>query len=102
RRQAGEVRRRPRLQVGIVDEGDAGLVRFRKIEFGGRDRLDPVRTEQFADFPYLAFIVAGDDQLAGQQLVGHRPVALSCAAKMSAQPMRARRSRRSSPSSSNT
>src|SRR6185436_15431292 len=64
-----------------------------------RDRLDPVRAEQRSDLAYLALIVTGDDEPACRQ-PPHRPVALSCAAKISAQPIRARRSSRSSPSSS--
>ena len=46
----------------------------------------------------LPAIMGGDDQLVADR--PHRPVALSCAAKISAQPIRARRSSRSRPSSS--
>ena len=46
----------------------------------------------------LPGIVGRDDQFGTDRL--HRPVAFSCAAKISVQPIRARRSRRSRPSSS--
>ena len=102
RGEAGKIGGGARLEIGIVHEGDAGLLGLGQVELGGRDRLDPVGAEQVANLAHLAFIVTGDDQPAGRELAGHRPVARSCAAKISPQPMRARRSRRSSPSSSNT
>ena len=64
------------------------------------DRLDTIGAEKAADFADLAGIMAGDDQPAALQSPRQRPVALSCAAKISAQPIRARRSSRNSPSSS--
>ena len=99
RGQAGKVGGGARLQIGIVDEGGADLVGLGQVELGRRDRLDAIGAEQVGDLAHLARIVAGDDQPAGLELP-HRPVALSCAAKISAQPIRASRSSRSSPSSS--
>jgi hypothetical protein len=96
--QAGEVRRLARLEVGIVGEGRADLLGLGQIELRRGQRLDAVRAEQLGDLAHLSLIVAGDDQLAGPQLP-HRPVALSWAAKMSPQPIRARRSSRSRSSS---
>ena len=61
----------------------------------GRSALRPRRSrsvgpEQFGDLAHLAFIVAGDDQPARPE-PPHLRVALSCAVKISAQPIRARR-----------
>ena len=109
RGQAGQIGGGARLQLGIGDEGGAGLLGLGQVELGGRDRFDAVGAEQIADLADLARIVAGDDQLAGGELAdrlrsGPSPLIVrrpsACAAKMSAQPMRARRSRRSSSSSS--
>ena len=85
------------LQLGIVDEGDPGLVGLGKIEFLGADALDPERRQQRPDLTQLTRIMRGDDELGG---LVHRPTAFSWPAKMSAHPMRARRSRRSNCSSS--
>src|SRR5204862_3582103 len=59
---------------------------------------DSERLNQRCDLAQLAGVVSGDDELAADR--PHRPVAFSCAVKISEQPMRARRSRRSKPSSS--
>ena len=101
RGQAGKIGGGAGLQIGIVDEGGADLVRLGQVQLGGGDRLDAIGAEQVADLAHLAFIVAGDDQLAGTEagaLTGRSPC--PAPAKISAQPIRARRSRRSSPSSS--
>src|SRR5206468_12279568 len=83
----------------IVGEGDADLVGLRKAKLLGADAGDAQRLDQRGDFAQLACIVRGDDELLADR--SHRPVAFSWAAKISEQPMRARRSSRSSPSSSN-
>src|SRR3546814_16374752 len=66
----------------------------------GRDRFDAVGGEQGADLADLAFVVAGDDELAWGELADrlrlgaladHAASALSCARKMSVQHIRASR-----------
>src|SRR5688500_16423605 len=99
RRQAGKVGGRARLQIRVVDEGGADLVRLRQFELRRRDRLDAIGTEQVDDLADLAFIVAGDDEPPRLE-PSHRPVTLSWAVKISAQPIRASLSSRSNPSSS--
>ena len=99
RGQAAEVRGRTRLQLRIVDEGRANLLRLGQVEVERGDRLDAVGLQQVGNLDELAAIVAGDDDLAGE-LAHHRPVARSWAAKMSAQPIRASRSSLSRASSS--
>ena len=93
-----EVRRLARFQIGIVDERVADFLGLGEAELGGADAGDAERREQLLDFPQLAGIVGGDDQLVADR--PHRPTAFNCAAKISSQPMRARRSSRSRPSSS--
>ena len=102
RGEAGEIRRRARLEVGIVDEGRADLVRLGQVQLGRGNRFDAIGAEQVANFANFAHIVTGDDQPPGLEFAGHLPVALSWAAKISPQPIRASLSRRSSPSSSKT
>ena len=65
---------------------------------GGAEAFDPERRDKRADFAQLALVMGRDDQLRPDRV--HRPHAFNWAAKMSAQPIRARRSRRSRPSSS--
>src|SRR6476619_1830586 len=96
--QAAEVSRFAGLEVGIVGKGVADLVWFGKIEFRGAETLDAERLHQRCDFAKLARVMGGNDELVAKR--PHRPVACSWAAKMSPHPMRARRSRRSKPSSS--
>ena len=98
RGEAAEVRRLARFELGIVDEGDASFFGFGQVKLCRPDARDPVRREQSANFAQLARVVSRDHQFGPDRL--HRPVAFICAAKISVQPSLARRSRRSSASSS--
>src|SRR6185369_4046014 len=71
---------------------------FGEVEFGRTDAREAKRRDELGDLAQLARIVGRDDQFAPDR--PHRPVAFSWAAKISLQPMRASRSKRSSPSSS--
>src|SRR3546814_3458312 len=93
-------RRLARLQLGIGDEARSRLGRLGKAKRAGRHRFDAERSKEVADLAHLALVVAGDHQPAGSELAGHA-TAFNCASKILAQPIRARRSRRSSSSSLN-
>ncbi len=93
--QAGKVGGGAGLELGVGDKAGAGLLGLGQVEFGGAEALDAERRDQSADFAQLALVVGGDDQLRPDRV--HRPQAFNCAAKMSPQPIRARRSRRSRP-----
>ncbi len=70
----------------------------------GRDRLDPVRAEEFGDFGELAAIMAGQHQPRAGTEAAHHPaasIAARCNAKSSSVPARARPSRVASASSPN-
>ena len=83
-----------------VDCISAGLGWLGQSERPGGYAIDPMRRQQRGDFLEFAGVVRGDDQLSGTEAAGHFRTASSCAANTRSQPMRARRSRRSSPSSS--
>ena len=97
-RETAEVRGFASLQVGIVGEGVADLLRLRQAELLCADCLDAERFDQGRYLAQFARIVGRNDQPVADR--PHRPVAFSWAAKISEQPMRASRSSRSKPSSS--
>ena len=76
-----EVGRLARLQIGIVGEGVADLLGLGQAELLGADAGDAERLDQRGDLAQLARIVGRDDQLVADR--PHRPVAFSCAAKIS-------------------
>ena len=98
RRKPAEVGRFARFEVGVVGECIPDFLRLREAEFLGADARNAERFDERGDFAQLAGIVCRDDELVADR--PHRPVAFSWAAKISQQPIRARRSRRSKPSSS--
>ena len=95
RRQAGEVRRFARLQIGIVGEAVANLFRLRKPERFGADAFDAERLHERRHLALLAGVVGRNDQLVADR--PHRPTAFSCAWKISrtADPREAEQSQQS-------
>ena len=98
RRQSAKVRRLARLQVRIVAEAVADLLGLGEAELLGAEAGEAERLDQRRDLAQFSRIVGRDDQVVADR--PHRPAAFNCAAKISEQPMRARRSSRSRPSSS--
>ena len=95
-----------RLRVALEDaflraSRDLGLT-AQQAELLCAHAGDAERLDQRRDLAQLARIVGGDDQPVADRphAIALWPVAFSWAAKISEQPMRARRSNRSKPSSS--
>ena len=99
RRHARCFRRRARLDQRVFDESGSRFGRLGQAERSCGEAFDAVRFQQGADLAQFARIVRGDHQRAGAEPL-HARTASACAAKMRSHPIRARRSRRSRPSSS--
>src|SRR5258705_13204418 len=84
--------------MGVIGEAVADSFGLGEIELGGADAGNAEWRDEVGDLAQLARIVGRDDELPADR--PHRPVAFSCAAKISPQPIRARRNSRSRPSSS--
>src|SRR5258705_11639448 len=76
----------------------ADVLGLGRIKLGGGDEGKPEWREEGGDLAHLPRFGGCDARLPADR--PHRPVAFSCAAKISPQPIRARRNSRSRPSSS--
>ncbi len=99
-RQPGGVRRRPRLDGGVLGEHRAGLVRLGQVQLAGRDRLDAEGGQQLAHLAQLAGIVGRDHDPPGEE-AAHQAIACFWSATSSATPALASRRRLRNSSSEN-
>jgi hypothetical protein len=61
------------LEARIAFEGRLGFLGLGKVQVAGRDGIEAVRCDQFLDLPYLARVVAGDDEAAAGFELFHAP-----------------------------
>ncbi len=79
------------LELGILGEALAGLLRLGQSEARGRDAVDAERREQLGELSHLALVMARDDELvAALELKScHQATVSFCSATSSAMPRRA-------------